>query len=185
MITLVVHVEDKPGVLTRVASLVRRRAFNIASLTVSSTENPGISRITLVVDAPACDARRLRSNLYKLVPVLHISDMSEDPAVFRDLALVKVHAPAEVRPQVLQIVQLLGAQVVDVSPATLIVEVSGDEERIDDLVELLRPFGILDLARSGRLAMNRGAIPAAEAGACAGAFLCESGSVEGVAACSA
>jgi acetolactate synthase-1/3 small subunit len=163
MITLVVHVDDKPGVLNRVVSLVRRRAFNIASLTVSHTEATGVSRITLVVDSPPEHAARLRFNLYKLVPVLAIDDVTDEPSVLRDLALIKVRADAAARPQILQIVQLLDARVLDVSPESLIVELASDEEKIDDLVELLRPFGILDLARTGRLAMGRGATASADA----------------------
>jgi acetolactate synthase I/III small subunit len=156
MITLVVTVEDKPGVLTRVASLVRRRAFNIESLTVGHTESPGTSRITLVVDTDRDGARRLEHNLYKLVNVLRIDDVTDSPAVYRDLALIKVKASAETRPGILQMIEVYRARIVDVSPDSVIVEITGTEDKIDSLVEVLRPYGIADMARTGRLAMARG-----------------------------
>lgn len=161
MITLVVTVEDRPGVLTRVTSLVRRRAFNIESLTVGHTESPGTSRITLVVESDADGARRLEHNLYKLVDVLHIEDVTERPSVQRDLALIKVRAGAATRPGVMQIIEVYRARVVDVSPESLIVEATGTVDKIDSLVEVLRPYGIADMARTGRLAMARGGEAAA------------------------
>jgi len=156
MITLVLTVEDKPGVLTRVTSLVRRRSFNIESLTVGHTESPGTSRITLVVDTDGDGARRLEHNLYKLVNVLRIDDVTDRPSVYRDLALVKVHATTETRPGILQMIEVYRARIVDVSPDSLIVEITGTEDKIDSLVEVLRPYGIADMARTGRLAMTRG-----------------------------
>jgi acetolactate synthase I/III small subunit len=155
--TFIVHAEDRPGVLTRVAEVFRRRAFNIESLTVGHTAEPGISRMSIVVEADGSAARRLEANLYKLVNVLRVDDITERPAVHRELALVKVSTTAVTRAQVMQLVDVFRARVVDVAPASLIVEITGTEDKIDGLVEVLRPYGVLEMARSGRLAMCRGA----------------------------
>ncbi len=156
MITLVVDVENKPGVLTRVSSLMRRRAFNIESLTVGHTDVPGVSRMTIVVDTDGAGARRLAANLYKVVYVLRVDDVTERPSVLRDLALVKVRADAATRSGVMQIVDVYRARVVDISPDSLIVEITGTEDKIDSLVEVLEPYGVLEMVRTGRLAMVRG-----------------------------
>ncbi len=154
--TLIALVEDKPGVLNRVASLFRRRAFNIESLTVGHTEQPGISRMTIVVDSDRTDAQKVAQNLYKLVNVIHVEDVTERPAVTRDLALVKVRANGQTRAEVLQIVETFRARVVDVALDTLMIEVTGTEEKVNGLVEVLRPFGIVEMVRTGRVAMLRG-----------------------------
>jgi acetolactate synthase-1/3 small subunit len=154
--TFVVYVEDKPGVLNRVASLFRRRAFNIESLTVGHTELPGVSRMTIVMEADPSVARRVEANLYKLVDVLFVEDVSHTPSVTRDLALIKVRADAQARVQVLQICDVFRARAVDVNPDTLIVEITGTEDKVEGLLEVLKPFGILELARTGRIAMTRG-----------------------------
>jgi acetolactate synthase-1/3 small subunit len=155
--TYVVLVEDRPGALTRVTEIFRRRAFNIASLTVGPTAQVGVSRMTIVVEADAFAARRLEAHLYKLVNVLRVDTITDDPAVFRDLALIKVATTGETRAQVMQLVEVFRARVVDVSPESLVVEITGTEEKIDGLVEVLRPYGVLEMARTGRLAMRRGA----------------------------
>jgi acetolactate synthase-1/3 small subunit len=154
--TLVALVEDKPGVLNRVASLFRRRAFNIESLTVGHTEQPGVSRMTIVVGSGRTNVQKVAQNLYKLVNVIKVEDVSEKPAVMRDLALIKVRANGGARSEVLQIVETFRARVVDVALDTLMVEVTGTDEKVDGLVEVLRPFGILELVRTGRVAMVRG-----------------------------
>ena len=155
--TYVVHVEDKPGVLNRVASLFRRRAFNIESLTVGHTEREGVSRMTLVVDADHDAAQRIEANLYKLVNVLHVQNVTAVPTVYRDLAMIKVHASGEsTRTHLLQLVSVFRARVVDVSPDSMVIEITGTEDKIDGLVEVLRPFGITELVRTGRVAMPRG-----------------------------
>jgi len=154
--TLIALVEDKPGVLNRVASLFRRRAFNIESLTVGHTEQPGISRMTIVVDSDRTDAQKVAQNLYKLVNVIHVEDVTERPAVTRDLALIKVRANGQTRAEVLQIVETFRARVVDVALDTLMIEVTGTEEKVNGLVEVLRPFGIVEMVRTGRVAMLRG-----------------------------
>jgi acetolactate synthase I/III small subunit len=143
--TFAVYVENKPGVLTRVASLFRRRAFNIESLTVGHTDRPGVSRMTIVVDTDELGARRLEAHLYKLVNVLRVENITRAPAVFRDLAMIKVAASAESRTHVMQLVDVFRARVVDVAPDSLI-----------SLLEVLRPYGVLEMVRTGRVAMARG-----------------------------
>ena len=155
--TLVVLVEDRPGVLNRVASLFRRRAFNIDSLTVGRTETPGVSRMTIVVDTDESGARRIEAHLYKLVNVLRVDDVSAKPSVVRDLAMIKVAANAESRPHVMQLVNVFRARVVDVAPDSLIIETTGTEDKIDGLLEMLLPYGVVEMARTGRVAMARGA----------------------------
>lgn len=154
--TFAVYVEDKPGVLNRVASLFRRRGFNIESLAVGHTEKDGVSRMTIVMQADDVVARRVEANLYKLVNVLRVEDVTNLPSVTRDLALIKVKANASERAQVLQMCDVFRARAVDVGPEALIVEITGTEEKIESLCELLRPFGILELVRTGRIAMTRG-----------------------------
>ena len=155
--TFVVYVEDKPGVLNRIASLFRRRAFNIESLTVGHTETPGVSRMTVLV---ACDdhgARRLEANLYKLVNVLRVDDVTARASVYRELAMVKVATKTPgFRSDVMQLVDVFRARVVDVGPDSVIIETTGTEEKIDGLLEVLRPYGILELVRTGRVGMVRG-----------------------------
>jgi acetolactate synthase-1/3 small subunit len=154
--TFVVYVENKPGVLTRVASLFRRRAYNIESLTVGHTEKPGVSRMTIVVETDEFGARRLEAHLYKLVNVLLVENITSLPAVSRDLALIKVSATADSRSHILQLAHVFRARVVDVAPETVIVEITGTEDKIDGLLEVLRPYGVLEMVRTGRVAMSRG-----------------------------
>ncbi len=153
--TFVVLVEDKPGVLDRVASLFRRRVYNIESLAVGHTDKPGVSHITVVMNADDRTARLVEANLYKLVNVLDVQDVSNVPSVTRDLALIKVRAGHDRRAEVLQVAEVFRARVVDVSPEALIFEITGTEDKINSLVDVLRPFGILGLARTGRVAMVR------------------------------
>ena len=154
--TLVVLVEDKPGVLNRVASLFRRRAFNIDSLTVGHTETPGVSRMTIVCDVDPLNARRVEANIYKLVDVLRVDDITEAPAVDRELAMIKVSASQSTRAEIIQLADVFRARVVDLSPDSLIVEITGSGDKIDRLVDVLRPYGIVEMARTGRVAMARG-----------------------------
>jgi len=154
--TFAVYVEDKPGVLNRVASLFRRRAFNIDSLTVGHTETPDVSRMTIVCDADEASARRVEANVYKLVNVLRVDDLTHRPAVERELAMIKVAATPENRAQVLQLADVFRARVVDVSAESLIIETTGIEEKIDRLLDVLRPYGVLEMVRTGRVAMARG-----------------------------
>ena len=154
--TFVVHGEDKPGVLNRVASLFRRRAFNIESLTVGHTETDGVSRMTIVVNTDVNGARRIEANLYKLVNVLRVTDLTGQAAVIRDLTLIRVAASHETRTHVMQLVDTFRARVVDVAPDSLIIEATGTEEKVDGLLRVLRPFGVLEMVRTGRVAMARG-----------------------------
>ncbi|MEE8391020.1 MAG: acetolactate synthase small subunit [Anaerolineae bacterium] len=154
--TLIALVEDKPGVLNRVASLFRRRAFNIESLTVGHTERPGISRMTIVVDSDRTDVQKVSQHLYKLVNVIQVDDVTEQAAVIRDLALIRVQADSSTRSEVMQIVDTFRARVVDVSLDTLMIEVTGTEEKVEGLVDILKPFGVVEMVRTGRLVMVRG-----------------------------
>ncbi len=155
--TLIALVEDKPGVLNRVASLFRRRAFNIESLAVGHTEKPGISRMTIVVDSSRTDVEMVVQNLLKLVNVIRVEDVTDVPTVMRDLALVKVRAgDGATRAEIMQIVDTFRARVVDVGLKSLMVEVTGTDDKINGLVEVLRPYGIDEMVRTGRVAMARG-----------------------------
>ena len=153
--TFVVTVEDEPGVLNRVASLFRRRNYNIESLTVGRTEQSGISRMTIVVPTDDAEAKRIAANLYKLVNVISVADITARPAVFRELAMIKVTAPQERRPEIVHLVEVFRARIVDLAPDTLTIEITGNEDKIDGLVDVLRPYGVIEMARTGRLAMTR------------------------------
>jgi acetolactate synthase-1/3 small subunit len=155
--TFVATVEDRPGALNRVVSLFRRRGFNIASLTVGTTERPGVSRITLVVNSDADTARRVQANLEKLVDVLQVQDLTGVAALTREFALVKASVPADKRAEVLRLCGVFRARVVDVSPATLTFEITGTPDKVDALLEVVRPYGIAEMVRTGPLAMGRGA----------------------------
>jgi acetolactate synthase I/III small subunit len=154
--TFMVYVENKPGVLTRVASLFRRRAFNIDSLTVGRTEKPEVSRMTITVDADHDQARRIEANLYKLVNVLLVENITNQPAIVRDLAIIRVAATHGARSHVLELASVFRARVVDVSTESLTIEITGGEDKIDGLLEVLRPYGILEMVRTGIVAMRRG-----------------------------
>ncbi len=153
---LITLVENKPGVLTRVASLFRRRNFNIESLTVGHTDSPDVSRMTIVVDATRTNAEMVQRNLMKMVNVIDVQDVSHAPAVFRDLALIKVRADNQARFEIMQLVNVYRAKVVDICADSLIVEVTGPEVKINSLVEMLTPYGIIEMVRTGLVAMVRG-----------------------------
>ncbi len=157
--TFVVLVEDVPGVLDRVASLFRRRAYNIESLSVGHTDRTGVSHITVVIDADDRTAALVEANLYKVATVLEVRDVSNLPSVVRDLALIKVRADHKNRSEILQVAEVFRARVVDVSPEALIFEITGSEDKIESLVDVLRPFGILEMARTGVVAMARAMEP--------------------------
>ena len=156
MQTLVAYVENKPGVLNRVSSLVRRLAINIDSLTVGPTENEEIARMTIVAHTDEKGAHRLEASLEKLVDVLLAENISERSLLERDLALIKVSADQQSRPHLMELIKVFRARVIDVAPESLILEVSGTVDKIDGLLEVLRPFGVLEMARTGRIAMTRG-----------------------------
>ena len=154
--TLSVLVENKPGVLARIASLFSRRGFNIDSLAVGETEHPEISRITIVVNAEASPLEQVTKQLNKLVNVLKIVELDQTAAVQRELLLVKVRADRSNRSQVLETVQLFRARVVDVAPETLTVEATGTAEKLDALLRDLEPYGIKEMVQSGVVAIGRG-----------------------------
>ncbi|MCC6213937.1 MAG: acetolactate synthase small subunit [Polyangiaceae bacterium] len=158
--TFVAHVEDRPGVLNRVASMFRRRNYNIISLNVGTTHEPGVSRLTVVIEADEHVAHRIEANLYKLIDVIAVTDVTDAQTVDRVLALLKVRAAPEQRAEVLQLAEVFRARVVDVAPDTLILEITGTQDKIDGLVAVLQPFGILELVHTGTVSMQRGSTPA-------------------------
>ena len=153
---LVALVEDKPGVLNRVASLLRRRNFNIDSIAVGHSAQPKLSRMTIVVEGDNDMLEQARKQLDKLVEVVKIVDITGYDSVIRELALIKVKATHITRSEIIQIVDVFRANIVDVSSDTLVIEVTGDGEKVDSLMDLLRGFGIKEIARTGIIALTRG-----------------------------
>jgi len=150
--TLVALVENEPGVLNRVASLFRRRNFNIDSLTVGRTESPDVSRMTIVVDSSVQNTAQVEKNLYKLINVITVEDVTDTPLLSRDLALIKVQAADGVSRACYE----HGARIIDVSGDLVIVEMSDTEDRIEKLIADLQPFGIVEVVRTGVVSMGRG-----------------------------
>ncbi len=154
--TLVALVEDRPGVLNRVSSLLRRRNFNIDSIAVGHTEQSNLSRMIIVVEGDDAKVEQVRKQLDKVIDVVKIVDITNNETVARELALIKVKATASTRNEIIQIVDIFRANIVDVSSDSLIVEVTGDEDKVNSLLDLLRGFGIREIARTGRIALTRG-----------------------------
>ena len=154
--TIVALVEDKPGVLNRMASLFRRRGFNIESIAVGHSEVPHLSRMTIVVNGAATMVEQVRKQLDKVVDVVKVSDITGDNVIARELALVKVKATSSTRSEIIEIVDIFRASIVDVASDSVTIEVTGDEEKINSLLNLLRGFGIKELSRTGCIAMTRG-----------------------------
>jgi len=155
--TLVVLVENKPGVLNRVSSLFRRRNFNIDSLTVGETDDPTVSRMTIVVDASKTSADLVERNLLKTIPVIDVQNITSIPMVAREIALVKVRVDnTTARGELKQVTDMFGGNVVDVSKNTMIIEVTGEESKIDSLLKIVADYGIVEVVRTGRVAMTRG-----------------------------
>jgi acetolactate synthase-1/3 small subunit len=155
---LVAQVADKPGVLNRVSSLLRRRNFNIEGIAVGQTEQPDMSRMIMIVEGDDAKVEQVRKQLDKVVDVVRIVDITDLNPVSRELALIKVKATASTRSEIIQVVDIFRASILDVSVDSLIVEVTGDEEKLNSLIELLRGFGIREIARTGRIAMCRGGL---------------------------
>jgi acetolactate synthase-1/3 small subunit len=153
---LVAMVTDKPGVLNRIASLFRRRGFNIESIAVGHSEVKGISRVTIVVDSSTTQVEQVRKQLEKEISVIKVTDVTGEGTITRELALIKVKANAENRSEIMQIVDIFRANIVDVSRGSVTIEVTGEEKKVDSLYELLRKFGIKEIARTGSIAMTRG-----------------------------
>lgn len=154
--TLVALVENRPGVLNRIASLFRRRGFNIESIAVGHAELPNMSRMTIVVDGTTTMVEQVRKQLDKVVDVVKVSDITGDGTIARELALIKVKATPANRSEIIEIVDIFRANIVDVAPDSVTIEVTGDEDKINSLFNLLRGFGVRELARTGRIAMARG-----------------------------
>lgn len=154
--TIVALVENKPGVLNRIASKWRQRAFNIESLAVGHSEQPGLSRMTFTVDGATHDVEQVTKQLYKVIEVVKITDLTNDEIVARELALIRVNANASTRTAILEIASIFRANVIDVATDSLIIEVTGTEDKIEQICDLLAPYGIKELSRTGRIAMNRG-----------------------------
>ncbi len=155
--TIVVWMEDKPGVLTRVANLFRRRNFNIESLAVGHTETPGVSRMTFVVEGDDRMVDQAVKQLLKLMNIIQVEDVTHKPAVIRELALVRVRTTPQTRGEIIQLTEIYRAQIVDVALDSLVIQIVGPEERVDSFIGLLDHFGIVEMVRTGRVAMARGA----------------------------
>jgi acetolactate synthase-1/3 small subunit len=155
--TLVALMENKPGVLNRVASLFRQRGFNIESLTVSQTDTPGISRMTIVMDGNTTNVEQVIKQLYKLIEITKVTEVTHDPHISRELALIKVSTSNNRRAEVLQLVDVYKGVVVDIAADSVTAEVTGPREKIDSIVNVMRPFGIKEMVRTGIIAMSRGA----------------------------
>lgn len=153
---LVAMVTDKPGVLNRIASLFRRRGFNIESIAVGHSEIPKISRVTIVVDGSTTQVEQVRKQLEKVVDVIKVTDVTGEGTITRELAIIKVKTTAANRSEIIQIVDIFRANIVDVSVDSVTIEVTGDEEKVNSLYKLLRIFGIKEIARTGVIAMTRG-----------------------------
>ncbi len=156
--TLIAKMENKPGVLNRIASLFRRRNYNIESLNVGHTEDPSISRMTIVIESTNEAVQIVQANLYKLVNVIDVQDVTNMPIVARDLALIKVEATPDRRAEIASLADIFRAKIVDVAPDSVIVEITGTEEKIEGLIELLMPMGVIEMVRTGQVAMLRGKV---------------------------
>lgn len=154
--TLVAWMRDKPGVLNRVAGMLRRRNFNIDSLQVGHSETPGISRMTFVVDGDAHMVDQVTKQMRKVVDVTRIEDISDRPSVTRELALIRVHTTPENRGEIIQLVDIYRGEIIDVALDSMVVQIAGSEDRVDALIDLLANFTILEMVRTGRVAMVRG-----------------------------
>ncbi|MDD5127019.1 MAG: acetolactate synthase small subunit [Dehalococcoidales bacterium] len=154
--TLVALVQDKPGVLNRVASIFRRRGFNIDSIAVGHSELPNISRMTIVVNGTSTMVEQARKQLAKAINVVKVVDITEENITARELALVKVKATSDTRSDILEIADIFRANIVDVSMESLTIETTGDEDKVESMIKLLQGFGVMEIARAGKIAMVRG-----------------------------
>jgi acetolactate synthase-1/3 small subunit len=154
--TIVALVEDKPGVLNRIASKWRQRGFNIESLAVGHSELPGLSRMTFTVDGATHDVSQVTSQLFKIIEVVEITDITGEDVVARELALIRVAADDQSRGAIMEIATIFRASVIDVATDSIILEVTGTEDKVEAMYELLLPYGIKELVRTGRIAMTRG-----------------------------
>jgi acetolactate synthase I/III small subunit len=153
--TIVALVQDRPGVLSRVTGLVRRRGYNIESLAVGHSETPGVSRLTIVVESEHVE--QVVKQLYRLIEVIKVSDVTEDPTVEREMVVVKLHAPPNVRHEIVSMCGVFDAKIVDVGSNTMIIEMTGTPSKVENFIEIVRPYGLKEMMRTGRIAMVRGA----------------------------
>lgn len=153
--TLTALVQDQPGVLTRIAGMFARRGFNIDSLTVGSTERPGISRITMVVPGTDQDVEQITKQLYKLIDVLKVTDVTYTPCVERELMLIKVNASPDTRSHIVDVAHMFRARIVDVAEESLTLEVTGDPGKMVAIIKMLTSFGIREIARTGLVSLVR------------------------------
>ena len=156
--TLVAIVQDKPGVLNRMASLFRRRGFNIESIAVGHIELPHLSRVTIIVNGSNAMVEQVRKQLDKLIDVVRVTDITGDNITIRELALIKVRATSATRSEIIEIADIFRANIVDVASDSLTIEITGDEDKVDSMLKLLRGFGVREIARTGRIAMVRGSL---------------------------
>lgn len=162
--TLLVLMQDRPGVLQRTVTLFRRRNFNLHSVAVGPSETPGVTRMTAVVEAT--DVEQVVKQLYRVVEVLKVTDLTDEPAVHREVALLKIHVPAGTRAEAIALAGVFGAKVLDVGTRSMVLEIAAYPAKVENFIEVLRPFGIKEMVRSGRIAMLRGAqVRAVPAGA--------------------
>jgi acetolactate synthase-1/3 small subunit len=154
--TISVIVENKPGVLSRVSGLFSRRGFNIESLAVGTTENPEMSRMTIVVEGDQQDLEQIIKQLYKLIDTLKVFDLPPEQAVERELVLIKVHSNEKTREEITQITNIFRARIVDVAETSMAIEITGDAGKVDGAIKLLSKFGIKELVRTGKIALLRG-----------------------------
>jgi acetolactate synthase I/III small subunit len=153
--TLLILMQDRPGALQRTITLFRRRAFNLRSVAVGPSEAPGVSRMTVVVEAG--DVEQVVKQLYNVIEVLKVTDLTEEPAVHREVALIKIHVPAGTRAEAIALAGVFGAKVLDVGARSMVFEIAAYPTKVENFIEVLRPFGIKEMVRSGRIAMRRGA----------------------------
>ena len=153
--TIVLLVQDRPGVLSRVAGLVRRRGYNIESLAVGHSEQPGVSRMTIAVESDHVE--QVVKQLYRLIEVIKVSDVTDDPTVEREMVVIKLHAPPAVRHEIVSMSGVFDAKVVDVGATTVIIEMTGTPAKVENFIEVVRPYGIKEMMRTGRIAMVLGA----------------------------
>jgi acetolactate synthase-1/3 small subunit len=152
--TIVALVQDRPGVLSRVVGLIRRRGYNIESLAVGHSETPGVSRMTIVVEWE--DVEQVVKQLYRLIEVLKVSDVSNDGIVEREMALMKIHAPSPKRPEIVALAEIFDAKIVDVGVTTMVIEMTGTPAKVQNFIDVIKPFGVKEMMRTGKIAMVRG-----------------------------
>jgi acetolactate synthase I/III small subunit len=153
--TIVALVQDRPGVLSRVIGLIRRRGYNIESMAVGHSEIPGVSRLTVVIEWE--DVEQVVKQLYRLIEVLKVSDVTNDPTVEREMALVKIHAPSPKRAEIVALTEVFDAKIVDVGTNTMVIEMTGSPSKVENFLDVIKPFGVKEMMRTGRIAMVRGA----------------------------